>query len=814
MAGLHDITVKNGIFRVAVLIFLLGAFLPLQARMLDDFAYESDRILAATWQARDQTPRPRIKDPGTRGVRFACPFTKEIDRAYWDRSVNLNLEPFSSFELDLSCPNPGAIRALRLYFKSGDGWYVWGGTLPDAGRQSLQLLKSEFSTEGQPTGWNRIERIRLSPWKGAPVDTLLTVYGLSAQTDGIILLQAGVSAGDESEQRAAERAAARISQRLKNAGIAHRLVREPELSTPGLMQAQVVILPYNPQVSGMHRRMLKSFCRRGGRLMVFYSADAELARMMHLKLGAYSKAEQHARWTSFSFTDPGRWNVPERIYQRSWNIRPVYPADDTAEVIAWWNDPAGRPTRDPAWVASRQGLWMTHVLLADDARSKQEMLSGLLGHLDPSLWPGIAWQALQQAGRIDSFRTFGEAMTGIGQEARETGRAGLVDPILAKARRTHHAMLRAYEARRRPEVLNTARQLRAVLTEAYASAQSAKPGEFRGVWDHSGAGLFPGDWPRTCHILKSRGINAVFPNVAWGGLAHYNSKVLPRSDTRRLYGDQLAACIKAAHARDIEVHAWLVCWNLDSAPSRFVSRMRKEGRLQQDARGRMRNHLCPVHPENRALLMDAVREMVSHYEVDGLHLDYIRFAASDTCFCPVCRRQFEKAAGHRVRHWPDDVSGDGPLHRTWRQWRAAEITSFVRQVRTLVHTLRPEARLSAAVYGNYPGCADSVGQDWAVWARENLVDFICPMNYTEDAARFSTLTRQQLAQTAGTRCDLYPGLGITAAQSQLTPDLVIEQIRVLRELGAPGFMLFELGPTLQEQTLPVLHRGITLDKRR
>jgi hypothetical protein len=437
-----------------------------------------------------------------------------MDRVYWDRDVNLDLDPFSSFELDLSCAHPEAMRALRVYFKSGDGWYVWGGTLPKSGRQPLQLLKNEFSTEGRPAGWDRIERIRISPWKGAPMDTALILYGLSARTDGIILLQAGASAGDAAEQRAAERAASRISRRLKNAGIPHRLVQEPELTTPLLLQAQVVILPYNPQVSRMHRRMLRSFCRRGGRLMVFYSADAELARMMHMKLGAYRKAEQHAQWTSFRFIHPEKWNVPARIFQRSWNIRPVSPADDAAEVIAYWYDAAGTSTRDPAWVASDQGLWMTHILLADDARSKQDMLSGLLAHLDPPLWPDIAWQALQGAAKIDSFRTLGEAVTAIEREAGRAGADGRVSPLLDQARQTYRRMLRAYETRRYPAVLNDARRLRTTLTEAYASAQSARQGEFRGVWDHGGAGLYPGNWARTCDILAANGINAVFPNCA------------------------------------------------------------------------------------------------------------------------------------------------------------------------------------------------------------------------------------------------------------------------------------------------------------
>ena len=37
----------------------------------------------------------------------------------------------------------------------------------------------------------------------------------------------------------------------------------------------------------------------------------------------------------------------------------------------------------------------------------------------------------------------------------------------------------------------------------------------------------------------------VLPNMLWGGLAHYPSDVLPRSETFRKHGDQIAQCVAA-----------------------------------------------------------------------------------------------------------------------------------------------------------------------------------------------------------------------------------------------------------------------------
>jgi len=116
--------------------------------------------------------------------------------------------------------------------------------------------------------------------------------------------------------------------------------------------------------------------------------------------------------------------------------------------------------------------------------------------------------------------------------------------------------------------------------------------------------------------------------------------------------------------------------------------------------------------------------------------------------------------------------------------------------------------ISAAVYSGYPGCINSIGQDWGRWLKEDLVDFVCPMDYTVNNDAFKTMVRRQLSlANAGGR--VFPGLGVTAMESQLTPDQVIEQIRQTRAAGAGGFVLFDLNRTLEKDVLPALRIGLT-----
>ena len=84
------------------------------------------------------------------------------------------------------------------------------------------------------------------------------------------------------------------------------------------------------------------------------------------------------------------------------------------------------------------------------------------------------------------------------------------------------------------------------------------------------------------------------------------------------------------------------------------------------------------------------------------------------------------------------------------------------------------------------------------------------MTYTEDASNFRSETAGHLSHP-GVGNRIVPGIGVTASESQLSADGVIEQINLLRTLGAPGFVLFDLGPTLQNEILPILGLGLTKD---
>ncbi len=773
------------------------------ARVVESFIPTS----AAAWKAFLQSPAVATAPDG---LAFPAPFSTGRDRFAWDKAVAFDLSAAVAFELNLSCPMPDAMRALGLYFKSGNGWYVCNKPLTRSGAQTVVFSKSDFTPEDNPAGWNKISSIRISPWKGGnPRDIALVLHRLSTVEGSLVVVRATTSCPDAASRAVASKTTDRVSQLLIEAGIGHSILTDDDVAKGALSKATAALLPYNPNPTPAELKALTSFLARGGKLGVFYGASPALATAMGFKLGPYVKAERPDRWRSIVFEDPGTWLVSPRIWQNSPNLMPALPAGAGSRIVAFWENARGGRQPEPAIVVSPRGFWMSHILLSDDVQPKKEMLVSLCAHLDTSLWTPAALRAIQEAGRINAYsglaNAVGELYRQLPAAARPLETRAMIDEASSLSARISAAM-----AGGRPkEALLLARRQRQLLLRADASVQVPRPGEFIGVWDHDGTGLVPGDWKSTAATLASSGVTAIFPNMVWGGCAHYPSQFLPSSTTLRLYGDQITSALAAAKANRLETHIWMVLWKLDGAPDDFVARMKKEGRLQISDTGATRPWLSPHHPANRALVLAVVDEIAKKYPgIDGIHLDYIRLPDSQSCYSSTTRSRFESDTKKKCKSWPAEVLVGGARNSEFRRWRTADITALVRDIRATLRKANPSVKLSAAVYGSAAPDGGNIAQYWPDWLKAGTVDFLTPMNYTESPAEFANLVRTQVSLPGATG-RIFPGIGVTADESRLDPAQVIHQIAILRQAGCPGFMLFDLTGTLRDETLPALRQGIS-----
>ncbi|MGQ9662861.1 MAG: glycoside hydrolase family 10 protein, partial [Kiritimatiellia bacterium] len=487
-----------------------------------------------------------------------------------------------------------------------------------------------------------------------------------------------------------------------------------------------------------------------------------------------------------------------------WNIMQYTPVSKAARVLAEWLDERDRRTGYAAVVSSTNCIVISHILLADDLFNKRQMLRAMAGILVPDLWRTAALSLFESAAGIGPYRDFDSAVSALRKVRADVAEVRKKLDSASRAREMARKELTAGRFRESCAKSDEAAQL---LLEAYCLAQRPLTGEFRGFWCHSAFGVEGMNWATVAAELKRNGFTAVLPNMSWGGVAYYRSRILPNAPEVASRGDQLAECLTACRRYGIQVHLWKVNWNLGPAPEDFVAKLRREHRLQTDVRGSEQLWLCPSHPENQQLEIEAMLELVRNYELDGLHFDYIRYPNENHCFCEGCRNRFQKASGCRIAVWPRDVLPGGIHRETWLEWRRANITALVRTVSTQARAIRPGIKISAAVFPNWIKARDTVGQDWRLWCEQAYLDFVCPMNYAGSAIEFENLVRHQ-KQWVGAAF-LYPGVGASAVNPTLPPDKVIEQILATRKYNTGGFVVFNLDALQIRETLPLLGLGIT-----
>jgi uncharacterized lipoprotein YddW (UPF0748 family) len=775
---------------------------------IDAFDYPTTSAARASWIPSSTSPQVGIAEQGEWGsepvMLLPCPFTNPVTRCYWDRSVSLDLTGYREISLRLYVPNPAPISWFTLYFHSVSGWYGKSAGITGSGWQHFQFSRSDFGEEDTPAGWDQIDRIRLSPWKAADIDTYLAMDELAAFNPLIAIVRGTKSiAANPSYEATVDNTVSLLQDWLGEYEISLGVISDEDVETGTLAGSKMAILPYNPVLSDAELTQLETFVGNGGKLMVFYNSNSRIAALLGIQITGWERHQMRA----MHFSDDQIEGLPERVLQASWNIFLTGTIEGKSRIIARWEDSDRVMLPNAAWLASPTGLYMSHILLSDDADKKQQMLLAMVGHYVPEIWPGAAEVAIEKIGHIADFQDYDAAVTGIRAQAHGSPKALGIETSLAAADALRTQASDALTSGNYMHAVELALEARAALKNAFYLCQTSQSPEFRGVWEHSGAGPYPGDWDRSVRVLARNGFTAIMPNMFSGGLAHYNSAILPHSQTFQTYGDQIAQCVEAAHRYGIEVHVWKVNWNLSSAPQDFIDSMRAQGRTQVSVTGEPVDWLCPSRPDNYQLELDTMLEVAQNYDVDGLHFDYIRYPNSDCCYCTGCLERFQAETGHHVDNWPADVYS-GPLRDEYREWRCQQISRLVQGVKEAVLAIKPSLKVSAAVFSSYPSCRDTVGQDWVSWIEHGYLDFVCPMDYTEDYETFVNLVDEQMGYVGG-RIPLYPGIGAGASNSTLSPDQVIMQILATREARTSGFIIFNYDVGLAETCLPALGMGLT-----
>lgn len=268
----------------------------------------------------------------------------------------------------------------------------------------------------------------------------------------------------------------------------------------------------------------------------------------------------------------------------------------------------------------------------------------------------------------------------------------------------------------------------------------------------------------------------------------------------------LATTARALHRRNMELHPWI---RPTFGVPHPVCRVIADPTAQQSRFGTTLARACLSNQTTLDRSLTAIKRFVAANQgaIDGLHLDYVRndnalFLMHFPCQCEACREERRPWLG-RGELRPEDMANPCIAYKELRR-RNDRITKFVRQARALTRARGLALSLAARanyislddiwqppVYGLGPAVFE--GQDWAKWAADGLLDFICTMNYHTAPARFRAAADEHARLLAGTPAVFYSGLGVKSSMGACAPGRLRALLDILRERGARGASLFSWG---------------------
>lgn len=294
---------------------------------------------------------------------------------------------------------------------------------------------------------------------------------------------------------------------------------------------------------------------------------------------------------------------------------------------------------------------------------------------------------------------------------------------------------------------------------------------------------------------KAAGLNTVYV-VAWmGGRTLYPSARLaklglPQQLAQLGQRDVFAELTEDAAAQGLRVIAWLEFGfaSHHQAQSKTLLALRPDwAALGRDGKPVVKNGFHWMNgfdPEVQQLLIDLSTELLQRYpKLTGVQGDD-RLPAQPS------------AAGYhpsllKAYGWQSGQPLPEPNEPAWLQWRADQLTAFLRRWRAAVKAVRADAVLSLSP-SPYPWGLQEYLQDWPAWLREGLADELLPQLYRRDRLAYQRLLAETQAHIpAGQQHKVFPGVLLALGPEVVpSPELLAQWIADTRAAGFQGEVYF------------------------
>jgi hypothetical protein len=301
------------------------------------------------------------------------------------------------------------------------------------------------------------------------------------------------------------------------------------------------------------------------------------------------------------------------------------------------------------------------------------------------------------------------------------------------------------------------------------------------------------DWNLVSEIAKDYKINTFVLECTWLYGSCYPSKYVPHSGR-----DELALALQAAHSKGIEVHVLML--NFFIWEGYGYNEPIPEDWKAVNCNGNRVNWADPCHPKVRELTKNLTEELVSNYDIDGFMFDYIRYNDEDMSFSQYCLDKFKNDTG--ITATRAQVCPGGRYHNQYMEWRIKPITELVRDVKNWTTKIKPNLEFSAAVftilYENgraYPTYfRRAIGQDPADWVRNEYLNLVNPMVYTNDVEEYNGYTSSSIRYFVGGQEGVLPlAVWTSGLTDSNTPEQIKNIINKCREIGCDGWIIWKYG---------------------
>jgi len=261
--------------------------------------------------------------------------------------------------------------------------------------------------------------------------------------------------------------------------------------------------------------------------------------------------------------------------------------------------------------------------------------------------------------------------------------------------------------------------------------------------------------------------------------------------------DPLAVAIEEAHLRGLELHAYVNAfplWSgsrLPTSPQHLYNlhpewvMVDQFGTAMDPASGYA--FISPGIPQAAQHVHDVILDIAANYDVDGLHLDYIRYPDAGYSYDDSSLARFQREYGGTPQTLPDQ----------WKQFRRNLVTQFIQTVSEDITALKPWVKISAATWGNFYDGYTYYYQDSHGWLELGYLDFAAPMIYLDNIQTFRSRLANHLANAYGRH--IYAGIGAYL----LSPGEILAQVDTARSLGAQGCTFFS-STSLEGSTVELL----------